>query len=732
MADTIPTKVLVAGLGLFGLGVVLGLAAGCGPAEATENRAPNLTLDVGSELEHVVGEGTMIVRMSATDPDGDSLSFRVANKPEKAQLQAFDQQAEFRWNPGNDDVTDGEPLRLTFIVEDEHGARADRVVHVHLKPGNGQPQFVTGRTHSHDIASKQPVQFDVEVDDDDSERVELTMPSDAAPKGATFEQTGPLTGEFTWEPSAKQKQSTSQTVQFRADDGDFDPVTRTVTIIFRDSGQQTDPDDPQTGGECDRKRPIGHTPVGTRRSDDDYQIEATFTADAADRYEFAAVLWTVDQHPDNDPDLEINSEELEIDGREISGSIPNLSLSSGESKTVFYVVCALDDEAPDDADDKVVCSSSVTYHSFHAYAPGSDQCVDDSKSIGSDSSAADISETEWSLFRTCSGEPDFHQFEVDAGQRVTAFFTYSRDRDVQFEVFDEAMEPLDDALAVSECAGIASVEIEHGEESAKSTYYVKVTGDEVPYQTKATVTGGSGACQEDDEEPNDTSSEATSAEGDPTLDGMSICPEGDVDVYAVKMLEGDVFGANVTFSQVDGDLDATLFAPSQSGEVGPSADGVAQSWGTESPERIAATTAESGTYYLAVFSKDRPNDYSIDFDTTCRDNDEFAPNHSLDEAALPSEGTFENAKQCAGQADWFEFTVFSDQDLSATIDPKTGASASEFSVEAYDSGGNRIQEGVEVDGKRLVDFTAPEKAQYFIKVESAEDFFYDVSFERRN
>jgi len=123
----------------------------------------------------------------------------------------------------------------------------------------------------------------------------------------------------------------------------------------------------------------------------------------------------------NNPDVDFNSEELEIEGTSISGTIPNLALSSGESETVFYAVCALDSDAPEESEDKVICSPDQLFHSFLAYSPDDAECIDDGQSNGSQESASQFSESDWRHFRGCGGSTDVHTFEARPEEKATAF-----------------------------------------------------------------------------------------------------------------------------------------------------------------------------------------------------------------------------------------------------------------------------------------------------------------------
>ena len=85
-------------------------APACGPqGNLEDNHRPELSLDVGSEETYIVGEDVIQIRLTASDPDDDALTFSVADKPERAEFTTFDRQAVFSWDPIPSDVSMGEP-----------------------------------------------------------------------------------------------------------------------------------------------------------------------------------------------------------------------------------------------------------------------------------------------------------------------------------------------------------------------------------------------------------------------------------------------------------------------------------------------------------------------------------------------------------------------------------------------------------------------------------------------
>ena len=721
------------------IAVLLVLLAGslsawsCGPngEEGQSNSPPEISLNVGSQEEYVVGEDVIRIRVTATDPDGDALSFSVVNTAERAELTAFEQEALFEWDPITSDVTMGEPRRLTFVVEDEHGERAEQDVRIEIKPGNGKQRFLNSASELHDVSSDEPVEFEVEVRDDDSQQVDISMPSADAPQGASFMKTGEMTGLFEWDPTPIQEKKRVHSVTFVADDMDNQKVEHEVTIIFKNRKDDVDTKAPQKNQpDCDREKPIEFTPIPAQHTLENYGIEARFSAKAADKYDRVSVLWTT-QDPLNSQDVDYESEEMTIEGRKLTGSIPNLQLAAGKSEVVFYAICALDEDAPQEADEKFVCSPDRGFHSFIAYSPDDEQCIDDDENIGAQSKAAPVSESKWRHFRSCQGAADFHQFQVGPGETGDVFVSFPRGQTIDFEVLDEQMNPVEDALTLSPCTGLALVEITHGSSQSKATYYIRVTGEEIPYQTLLTRTGASGQCSEDDREPNDAVEDATPVVDNKTLSSMSICKKDDRDLFVFEMLKGDEFSSTVNFKHADGDLDATLFSPSQESQIAPQANGVARSWSKDDDEQLSHKATATGLYHLLVYSNDATNDYSVSFETTCVDGDQFQGNDSRKKASVVSLKSYSGLKLCAGESDWYERTGFMGTNLSADLNVETGAKVSDVSITVYDEAGKKVTESVKITDKQVVDFSPSSNQQYFFEVTSPKKILYGITFEQR-
>ncbi len=711
-------------------------AGGCGGGgggETSSNQPPELTLDVGSEETYIVGEDVIQIRLSATDPEGDELSFEVADKPERAEFTTYQRRAYFRWDPIASDVTMDDPRRLTFIARDEHGNRTDRVVRVHIEPGNGQPSFrPTTSSVSYNTNSGEPVEFEVEVRDDDSEQVDLTMPPADSPQGAEFDQESPKSGVFRWEPTPVQKETRVHSVTFRADDGDNPTVEHEVKILFKDQRPEVGPGDPQNyQQDCETERPIEHEALGAQHTIEDYSIEATLSESAAETFDLAGVLWTREDAFNRGADVSFNTENLEIDGREISGSIPNLQLASGESSTIHYQICAIDEDAPSDSPEAFVCSPSADslYHSFLAYSPDDATCLDDSPQPDNFESAAEISADAWKHFRLCPETPDVHRFEVEAGTTGYAFFAFPLGQPIDFQVFDADRQPVDgDALQVSNCAGLARVAFDHSSADDSAEYFVQVTGEDIPYQTRfaSETPDSSESCEPDAEEPNDSSDEASLLIEDQVVSDLTIC-EGDTDVFLLELYQGDVFGTDLLYDSDRESLEARLLGPEATVERG--ADGLARHISNDSGETLVHNASETGNYHLLVYSEDPPASYDLDFETTCRDTDRFEGNASREQAAEPDFGLHDNLKLCGHKADWFRLEATEGNYTGAEVTARRGPPVDQYSLTAYDADGEELSgDRNTTDDSRQLGFTPASDGPRYFEITAPSAAIYSVEF----
>lgn len=527
--------------------------AGCGDSSTEVNQAPVLTLDVGAQESYVIGDRIQI-RANAHDPDGDPLTFSVEGLPERANLQTFPNSALMSWDPINSDVTAGsEGRKLIFVVEDDRGGRSERVVHLTIVAGNGAPVFESPSSKLFNPRSGQTLTFEVKVRDDDSNEVDLSMPDETAPEGATFQQTDQKMGTFSWTPTAVQLTQRVHSTTFIANDNQGAPVKQKVTIILQSSTGGDDPTSPTPEESACDEQPIRHASPGPQRTVEDYELEAYLSPDSAAKYDEAVVFWATDNPMKYDVDME--SVDMKVSGDWLRAGIPNLLLAPGESKTVYYIICAMASTANGNGDDDdFICAPASYYYSFVAYSPDSNFCADDSDSGISFSNAPEVSPTAWEDYRTCEGAADFHKVSLPAGGQAEVYITYSLTEasdsqtpihPMKINVYNDDYDELEDKALVSECSGIVYIDLQSG--SSASTWYIEVEpSGEMPYQMTAFHSGGEEedpvvTC-EDNDQFGSTNRDPDSAGfvDDREYTGLTVCGgESEADWYANLLGAGE-------------------------------------------------------------------------------------------------------------------------------------------------------------------------------------------------
>jgi len=155
---------------------------------------PDTTINEGQQL---------IFSVSAYDPDGDSLTLYAENLPPNASFSTVSGDSAvsgtFTFNP---DTTQGDSIyRVTFVAEDQYGARGHEDVFIHvLNVVNLPPQFVP----LPDTSVKEGDTLVLTVQASDPEGGPVTLSTGALPPNATFTDNGNGTGTFIFTPDFDQ------------------------------------------------------------------------------------------------------------------------------------------------------------------------------------------------------------------------------------------------------------------------------------------------------------------------------------------------------------------------------------------------------------------------------------------------------------------------------------------------------------------------------------------------
>jgi hypothetical protein len=723
--------------------------ASVGCPNGGSNQAPRVILNPDVlEKSYTVGEQRVYLEVLAQDPEGDELSFDYTYRARNEQLSIKNDatflaspggnEAVFSWDPGPGDVTSGEDrIELIFIVTDEAGNRTERTLFLQIVPGNGEPRFENSDSLLYDDCCDTPLAFEVVVRDDDSEDVTITMPASRAPEGATFQQTSPKQASFRWKPTEMQSERRVHSVTFLADDGQHTPIEHKITILIppgqSDGGPSIrDPDADLCAGED----AITHTPLGAQHdaTAQTFPIEGELSAGAAQLYDRATLFWSLSNPLSGDSrPLSID---MTLDGRQVSGELPNALLSTPGVETIFYKICL---SAGADNAQNVLCVPTASFYAFNVYRPGDSTCAEDSVDLSttpndSFSEATSIPFASWSHYKLCADSKDFHSVELREGQEVRLFVSYPLEHRPLVKVYDQERTQLD-LVEISDCAGLTTVDVAAPVGEGDRTYYLEVVGDDIPYFVTGVEFETGGDCSDAANEPNATPGDATKLSSGQRAEDLEICPSGDdVDVYAIELQDNERLTATMLHDAATNNLDMNLFAPSQSGEVaGNKNGGVAATFSVGEDEEVLEVEApECGTHYLQVFNNNATAaSYSLEIDvapTSCVDDDEFSCNHTRGSASLVGRniGAYE-VTLCPERDDWYRFLA-SPVPYTAELEVRSGGSVSDVELEAYDADGDRVATGT-VDGSTLRLAHTPESnGTLFFRVSADSAIEYTIAF----
>ncbi len=599
---------------------------------------------------------TLVIALTVDNPSGKSLDFSyeapsVPGIDRVATLAGTPSGGEFRWVPLASQVGVHE---LVFRIGFEGGSSEQSVIITVESSSDSAPVFLRPSAGgAFDLARDPCVRFDVEIRDDDSDSVSLSIPV-SAPVGARLDTTGPKQGEFEWCPTTDQVAVSERwTLSLVADDHDHAPVVHDYVAVLQTPPKEGCPGDPpvisvrqpEPGA---RLASAGGYPVVVDVTDDGQLRDAPLLYYTAERVDDPA-----------NPDITTFIQTTFIaDGRQWGTRIPSFGLIEGQELTVSYVVSATDnDDAAGAACDH---RSQSPLRSFVAL-PGNDSGV-----LGVCEPCALPTECETGICAAsagggrcvaacavCLGPEDCREITTTDGEVAgvcgdVAEQCGSGDGGGGGDCTDDALEdndqpstasPINTAIAATICpddsdyfriapgaasqvdvvlefvdangdldlnvvdaagqilgvsAGLTDIEQISTCVHAGDAVFALVRGfgpAQNDYQLTVTATPFDCLCENDAFEPDSTRDDARSLSGGGSFGGV-IC-SGDQDYIALDVPDVATITASIEFDGRAVDLDLEL--------LGPDGTLVGASRTTTSREQISSTVAGGGVHVLRIF-----------------------------------------------------------------------------------------------------------------------------------
>ncbi len=673
----------------------------------------NKTVKTGTTLE---------IEVRAVDDDGDPLQFGIEGKPAGATFHDdLGDYALFVWAPIASDAGPegrGQDYPITFKVTDGIDSTSETIIiTVTLgSAGSGAPIFITPSDYTLDLDRTDQIKFNIEVRDADSASIDLRIEDN--PTGGSFETApGSKLASFRWKPSDEQiAEKPVWGIQVSADDHVNPKVMQDISIIIKGGNEKCEGTPPS----------ISHKELSDQRGSEDYEITVTAT-DAESRVATAALYYLVDLG-DGEAGQFSKSTMTNDGGNSWSGAIPNPGLKGDATAKVSYYICAEDDDDPTGTTcDLRACLPEEGRFSFTAYAPGNEQCQNDTQFEPNDSAseATPFEAGRVDNLKICPGDTDWYRVEVPTQYQMASAISFTQaNGQLQLDLFAEdgttllaaGQQDQDLMIVQSDVVQQQTVMLLRvtGGEGVENSYDLAVVEEEyVP-------------CSSDAYEPNDYPDEAKDV-GDGQYPGLTSC--GEPDWYKLDLNQGDGLDVSIDFVNAVGDLDLWVFEPSAFNSETLSCDNAVACSTTETDDEAVsiASVALTTTYYIAVGPYQQAhNDYSMTvhvspaqqdcIDDAGEDND--TPEQASD---LWDSGPNEGLKICSNDDDWFQLIGFKDEVL--VVDLTFTNSDGDLDMKLYDEGvsvenmnEHMVASAATATDNERIEFTPQVDAIYYLRV----------------
>lgn len=227
------------------------------------------------------------------------------------------------------------------------------------------------------------------------------------------------------------------------------------------------------------------------------------------------------------------------------------------------------------------------------------------------------------------------------------------------------------------------------------------------------------ACEADDDEPNDSDTEAEAITPGLRAD-RTLC--GDEDWYSFFGFAGDDVSVTLSFIHDNGDINVQL--------LGPDGEPLLLSASTDDDESLARSLSETGIHLIRVFGNGRGvfNTYTMDFQRirTC-EADSYEDNDTLATATVIEAGTLSALTLCEEDDDWFALEMYPGETLSATL-TYYGAEG-DLSLELYDATGALLDSSDTSGDEEILESMSPTTQTLYLKIPGRPDLIngYDLT-----
>lgn len=677
----------------------------CQPDKKNSGEPPAFITGPGT---HEVYVGTeLTVPVTASDPDSPDLTFSFSaptipdwqTRPNPPTItKSGPQAAYFRFTPTASDV--GDHFIELAVSDGHHTVTGVLTVRVQASTGsNPYPVFVAplGSGSTLDLEQASCFSIQIQVEDADSAAVDVTLEEPVAEGYDLQMAPGAFTGTFSWCPSAKQLDAADRfTLNLKADDREGHVTFKRYTLLVRR------PEETQCPGAAPS---IAHAASASLSTITDIPVEFSITDDAG-VFSAPLVYYAVNLA---DPGNYYIGDLIPVTASLVSGTptsgqyraiLPNpvLNLNPGESRTLYYVIEAVDD---DDTSGKCdhrtlvpspgMFSTTVTRPSTTVTGGGlCEPCTADIQCGGPNDACIVLAGGQQRCLVDCQENPDGC--------------------------------PTGTSCSVGPLIGVSGT---------TRRQCVPLAG-----RCAASV-----SCTPDAHEEDDALSSSLPALFEGTLDNLTMCMDplsgqADPDWFRFELAESALVLLEIQFMHAQGDLDMRL--RDNQNQV------LDRSMSVTNDETIVACLLP-GTYYLEVFTWDEDVSvpYRLVYETapdSCCQADEWEPDNDAAHAVPVQSGDIlDNLSICSGDTDWFAIELRAGEYLSVELLFDQHSDSEDIDVYVIGSDGATVltpccnpENGQSSTPNESLLFQAPSNGTYYVRVEGflgAENSNYMISFE---